>query len=261
MIDHERGQERFCLGSPIHESTYDSHDIYRRNCLGRSKYRGVDEGQGPNPHEPAHGIWLDTEQENCLGKSRHDSVNPYATSYRHYPGRPVLEQSGCKSTNVSLHHDIQSHQRNLGHHNVLGQSKHDPANLWGISYQSHTGCSVLGQSKSREHTENRETGNFWETLLCEAMWSRGWSPIPQYQVMNRRLDFALLDEHMKLDIEVDGRYWHQDANGNRKPDDYIRDAELEGNGWKVIRFWVDELERDLDACLDRIERELYRVKT
>jgi very-short-patch-repair endonuclease len=61
---------------------------------------------------------------------------------------------------------------------------------------------------------------------------------------------------VKLDIEVDGRRWHQDADGNRKLDDHYRDAQLRSAGWKVVRFWVDELARDMEGCLDRIEREL-----
>lgn len=111
-------------------------------------------------------------------------------------------------------------------------------------------------TEPRRRAGDREAGSIWEIRLREAMRGRGWEPIPQYPIVGRRLDFALLGDRVNLDIEVDGRQWHQDADGNRKLDDHYRDAQLRSAGWKVVRFWVDELARDMEGCLDRIEREL-----
>ena len=111
-------------------------------------------------------------------------------------------------------------------------------------------------TEPRERAEDREAGSMWEIRLREAMRGRGWDPKPQYPIVGRRLDFALFGARVKLDVEVDGRRWHQDADGNRKLDDHFRDAQLRSAGWKVVRFWVDELARDMEGCLDRIEREL-----
>lgn len=111
-------------------------------------------------------------------------------------------------------------------------------------------------TEPRQRAGDQEAGSIWEIRLREAMRGRGWDPIPQYPIVGRRLDFALLGDRVNLDIEVDGRQWHQDADGNRKLDDHYRDAQLRSAGWKVVRFWVDELARDMEGCLDRIEREL-----
>lgn len=111
-------------------------------------------------------------------------------------------------------------------------------------------------TEPRQRAGDQEAGSIWEIRLREAMRDRGWDPIPQYPIVGRRLDFALLGDRVNLDIEVDGRQWHQDADGNRKLDDHYRDAQLRSAGWKVVRFWVDELARDMEGCLDRIEREL-----
>lgn len=111
-------------------------------------------------------------------------------------------------------------------------------------------------TEPRARAEDKEAGSLWEIRLREAMRKRGWDPKPQYPIVGRRLDFALLGDRVNLDIEVDGRRWHQDADGNRKLDDHYRDAQLQSAGWKVVRFWVDELARDMEGCLDRIEREL-----
>ncbi len=111
-------------------------------------------------------------------------------------------------------------------------------------------------TEPRGRAEDQDAGSLWEIRLREAMRSRGWDPKPQYPIMGRRLDFALFGDQVSLDIEVDGRRWHEDADGNRKLDDHYRDAQLASAGWKVVRFWVDELARDMEGCLDRIEREL-----
>ncbi len=97
----------------------------------------------------------------------------------------------------------------------------------------------------------------WERRVFHALKERGLDPVPQYEIAGRRLDFALFGlGDVKLDIEVDGRRWHQDADGNRKISDIWRDHQLKSMGWRVRRFWVDELARDMEACLDHIERDL-----
>ncbi len=98
----------------------------------------------------------------------------------------------------------------------------------------------------------------WEKRLHDAMTARGLEPEPQYEIGGRRLDFALFEGDVKLDVEVDGRAWHADPDGNRKGDDLWRDHQLRGLGWKVRRFWVHELADDMEACLDAIERDLGR---
>jgi very-short-patch-repair endonuclease len=99
----------------------------------------------------------------------------------------------------------------------------------------------------------------WERRIFEAMRRRGLDPIPQYPVAGRYLDFALDPEGCRLDLEVDGRRWHADPDGNRKLSDRLRDRALIALGWKVRRFWVHELADNMEQCLDVIERDLDRT--
>ena len=239
----ERGMGRSCLGSPTQGI---AHDPPLNGSI-----RGHDEGFGRRPHETADDLY--DMEPSVLGQSAHGSDDhPWNITYRNFRERSVLGQSDNEKGMGRRPHEHADDPHDMGP-SVLGQSDHDAANPWGINYQSHPGRSVLGQSK---RTEDKKMGSFWEVCLHKAMQDRGWNPIPQYPVMNRRLDFALFGKHVKLDIEIDGRYWHQDTDGNRKPEDHVRDAQLESAGWKVVRFWVDELERDMEACLDQIRREL-----
>ena len=97
----------------------------------------------------------------------------------------------------------------------------------------------------------------WERIVFHALKKRGLEPQPQYDMAGRRLDFALFGAGgVKLDLEIDGRRWHQDADGNRKLDDHWRDHQMRSLGWKVRRFWVDELKQNMEGCLDLVERDL-----
>ena len=95
----------------------------------------------------------------------------------------------------------------------------------------------------------------WEKILYDALMAKGLQPIPQYPALGRRLDLALVKKDgtgLKIDIEVDGDRYHRNPDGSRKRDDVWRDIQLQGAGWRVIRFWVYQLREDLDKCVDKI---------
>ena len=94
----------------------------------------------------------------------------------------------------------------------------------------------------------------WEEILHNALVEKGLEPLPQFPVSSRRLDLALVrrgDNPIKIDIEVDGDC-HRNVDGSRKIDDVWRDIQLQGMGWKVMRFWVYQLREDLDKCVEKI---------
>jgi very-short-patch-repair endonuclease len=115
-------------------------------------------------------------------------------------------------------------------------------------------------AKATEPPPRRGEGVFdsdWERKVYHALKARGLDPYPQHEISGRRLDFALFGKDgVKLDLEVDGRRWHQSADGRRKTSDLWRDHQLQSLGWRVRRFWVDELSKDMEGCIDIIERDL-----
>ena len=95
----------------------------------------------------------------------------------------------------------------------------------------------------------------WEQKLCGALEGRGLTPIPQYELVGRRLDLALVgDGKVPIDIEVDGARFHREPDGSRRRDDIWRDIQVQGAGWRVLRFWVHELRDDMERCVRVIER-------
>jgi very-short-patch-repair endonuclease len=112
-------------------------------------------------------------------------------------------------------------------------------------------------TEPRKRVAESTFDSIWERRVWHALRERGLEAIPQYEIAGRRLDFALFGAgSVKLDLEVDGRHWHEDTDGKRKSADLWRDHQLKSMGWRVRRFWVDELAKDLEACLDLIERDL-----
>jgi very-short-patch-repair endonuclease len=97
----------------------------------------------------------------------------------------------------------------------------------------------------------------WEKKIFEALLDAGLKPRPQYPVSSRRLDMALISQDegsLKIDIEVDGDC-HRNSDGTRKIDDMWRDIQLQGLGWKVMRFWTYQLREDMQGCVDKILKE------
>ena len=74
---------------------------------------------------------------------------------------------------------------------------------------------------------------------------------PQHPTLGRRLDLALINKEKRIDIEVDGDRYHRNPDGTRKRDDVWRDIQLQGSGWKVIRFWVYQLREDIESCVNK----------
>lgn len=123
------------------------------------------------------------------------------------------------------------------------------------------GCGIRHLERLAEHATSSWSpprppfDSLWERRLYTAMRDRGLDPFPQYPIGTRYLDFALDPEGRRIDVEVDGRRWHLGPDGTRKVADRLRDAELTARGWKIIRFWVHELDSNMEGCLERIERE------
>lgn len=54
-------------------------------------------------------------------------------------------------------------------------------------------------------------------------------------------------------------FWEKKISGNIKHDIEIS-AELKGLGWRVIRFWGEDIKKDLDGCIKTIEEAIFDEK-
>ena len=98
-----------------------------------------------------------------------------------------------------------------------------------------------------------------ERQFGKALRDAGLDPKPQYQVAQYFLDYAVIiqsDEAMpvRLDIEIDGRYWHEELPGHLREADLVRNTTLQRFGWRPVRFWDDEVGEDEAGCISRIRQ-------
>lgn len=109
---------------------------------------------------------------------------------------------------------------------------------------------------SEKHLHPRLFDSVWEERFHHALTAAGIEATPQYHLVGRRLDLAVITDAIKLDIEVDGVRWHTEEDGSRKVDDIWRDIQVSAAGWQVKRFWVFELEQDMERCVREVEEML-----
>ncbi len=72
--------------------------------------------------------------------------------------------------------------------------------------------------------------------------------VPQYPIKNYFVDFAI--PSLRIAIEVDGAYWHQNKKKDTK-----RQREIEKEGWHVLRY----SEKQINECLTDVGDEVARL--
>lgn len=111
-----------------------------------------------------------------------------------------------------------------------------------------------------------------EILLRKALWSKGYRYRKNYTKPEGKPDIIL--QKYKVAIFCDSEFWHgydwdvrkQDIKSNR--DFWIKKIEsniqrdvtvnkiLKNQGWKVVRFWGRKIQKDLENCINKIEKEI-----
>jgi len=94
----------------------------------------------------------------------------------------------------------------------------------------------------------------WERkVLYPALYDAGIRAIPQYNVEQYDLDFAVIVGDRRLNIEVDGERYHRSWTGELCLRDRLRNQRLIELGWDVKRFWVYEILDRLPECVQFVK--------
>ena len=83
-------------------------------------------------------------------------------------------------------------------------------------------------------------------------------PYAKLDVQGYELDFALLEQGIKLDVEVDGDQ-HLDARGRQRRQDITRDRVLVNLGWTVLRIPAWRCHEEVDSVIDEIRKTRDRL--
>ena len=109
----------------------------------------------------------------------------------------------------------------------------------------------VGQEASEVSPASFRTDSPSEQVLLEAMQLSDLMPHAKLQVEGYELDFALLEQGIRLNIEIDGDQ-HLDARGRQRRQDITRDRVLARLGWTVLRLPAWRCHEEIDAVLQEI---------
>ena len=105
---------------------------------------------------------------------------------------------------------------------------------------------------------NFRTDSRSEQHLLDAMQLRDLSPYAKLNVEGYELDFALLEQGINLNIEVDGDQ-HLDTRGRQRRQDITRDRVLFNLGWTVLRVAAWRCHEEVDSVIEEIRKTRDRL--
>jgi len=135
---------------------------------------------------------------------------------------------------------------------------------------------LTAEQRQKNMQAIRASGSKIETALSKALFARGL----RYRKNNKSV-FGKPDltfKKYKLAVFVDGEFWHGKDWENRKFDhksnkefwfskierNIERDKEvnerLSAEGWKVMRFWGKEINKNLNNCINKIQRTINEIE-
>jgi len=89
-----------------------------------------------------------------------------------------------------------------------------------------------------------------EALMKEVLDKQGISYVQEYPLRSGFIiDFAILDK--RIAIECDGEKWHGSKKARKR--DAFRDWFLKRAGWKTLRFSGNEIENNIEWCINTIK--------
>ena len=115
-----------------------------------------------------------------------------------------------------------------------------------------------------------------ERLLGKALWDRGWRYRKNDKTVFGKPDFTF--KNLKIAVFCDSEYWHGKDWEVKKLDhksnqdfwipkierniqrDIEVDDKLKRQGWKVLRFWGKDIEKNLLSCIWQIEDAIKQEK-
>lgn len=139
---------------------------------------------------------------------------------------------------------------------------------------------VLTPEQRRKNMQNiRSSNTKIEVLLRKALWHKGYRYRKNYKKLPGKPDIAFTK--YKIAVFCDGEFFHgkdwevlkprlEKSNNsefwiskisrNRERDDEVN-KQLLFQGWTVIRFWGEDIKKNLDECVRVIEEAMFEVRT
>ena len=126
------------------------------------------------------------------------------------------------------------------------------------SLRAYLGDEVTRNESAGMTVPEFRTDSTSEKLLLDAMQLGDLLPYAKLEVEGYELDFALLEQGIKLNVEVDGDQ-HLDARGRQRRQDLARDRILAKLGWTVLRIPAWRCHEEIDSVIDETSKTRDRL--
>ena len=132
------------------------------------------------------------------------------------------------------------------------------------------------EQRRRNMQAVRSTGSKIETALAKALFAKGFRYRKNDKSVFGKPDLTL--KKYRLAVFVDGEFWHgkdweirksdhksnkefwiQKIERNIQRDEEVNDKLL-NDGWKVVRFWGNEINKNLNSCITKIQKTINETK-
>jgi DNA mismatch endonuclease Vsr len=122
----------------------------------------------------------------------------------------------------------------------------------------------------------KSKGSKIETKLMKALWHKGYryrkndkTVFGTPDIVFKGLKIAIFCdsefwhgkdwEKRKNDHKTNVEFWHNKIERNIERDKEVNERLLK-DGWKVLRFWGKDIEKNLDICIEKIEATIKERK-
>ena len=129
------------------------------------------------------------------------------------------------------------------------------------------------RSKNMRHIKSKDTEI--ERILRKALWDRGIRYLKNYADVTGKPDIAITKYKIAVFCDSEffhgkdweqqkqriakgehGDFWVQKISRNIERDNDV-DRKLSAEGWKVIRFWGKDIEKNTEECVKVIEEAIF----
>lgn len=132
------------------------------------------------------------------------------------------------------------------------------------------------RKKNMQNIRNKDTSI--EKILRKALWNKGYRYRKNYKKLPGKPDIAITKYKIAIfcdseffhgkDWEIlkprlekgnNSEYWMRKISRNRERDDEVN-KQLLFQGWTVIRFWGNDIKKNINECIQVIEEAIFEKK-
>lgn len=128
--------------------------------------------------------------------------------------------------------------------------------------------------KNMSHIKNKDS--VIELRLRKALWDKGYRYRKNYKALPGKPDIALTKYRIAIFCDSEyfhgkdwdnllprlqrgnnSEFWIKKISGNIEHDKDVN-QKLQDMGWTVLRFWGNDIKKDLDGCIEQVELHIRR---